>query len=86
MSNMGQRNTNNGGLHVFFTDTEGDKSIFQNSSIHDCNGPCIVIDHSWNVDFVNNVMYKGLGKIMAVNDVKTWKIKNNAFIGALRNY
>jgi len=45
-----------------------------------------VIDHSWNVDFVNNVMYKGLGKIMAVNDVKTWKIKNNAFIGALRNY
>ena len=66
---MGWGSSVDAGIHILFTDTEGDKTVIKDSSIHDCDGPCIIIDRSWNVDFINNVVYKGLGKLMAMNDV-----------------
>ena len=41
------------------TNTEGDESVVEKSSVHDCNGICVNADFSWFVKLNKNVIYSG---------------------------
>lgn len=68
--NMGQINSENSGLHFFFTDTEGERSIVRGSSIHDCYGPCASGKRAYNVEFTSNVLFDGIGKMLELDTIK----------------
>jgi len=56
--NMGQKDTDNAGLHFFYTNLEGgDRSIISHSSIHSCVGKCVRADTANNVEFNDNVIF-----------------------------
>jgi len=62
MINMGQHDSNNGGLHIIYTNIEiedNTQTIVTGSSIHDCEGICLNGELANNVKIHNNVFYRG---------------------------
>lgn len=82
LSNMGQKDNEKAGIHILYTNTDGDDTVIRNSSIHDCNGQCMNAFYAHHVILENNVFYNGYKFLMNGHFLEDWQITNNLFVGA----
>lgn len=84
---MGQKNGENAGIHVTYTNLNGKNStavdtVIEGSAVHDCNGICFSGFKSKKVKLENNVFYNGQKFLISAIDSTEYTIKNNLLIGA----